>query len=188
MDAAAPGRTMQTLIQNMTLAKAGDKAAFESLYAECFAPVYRYIYKRTHDAAIAEDLAQTVFIKMYTSNTSFANQSVSPLAYLFTAAKNVLADYWKKNHNHHTVYLDESVDMEVEIKSCAASVTASAQCYQYLALLPSEQRMVLELKFLQGYSTQEIAQRLQKTPEAVRQIQCRALKLLRDRVSKQNPL
>ena len=80
----------------MRLAKDGDSEAFGLLYSKYFVPVFRYIYLRLKNKEEAEDLAQTVFLRVYKSLTRFRDQGKEPLAYFFTIARNAIIDYWRK--------------------------------------------------------------------------------------------
>ncbi len=171
---AAP--SAQELTKLMTQAKHGDKQAFALVYQTCFLPVYRYIYRRVGRASDAEDLSQAVFIKVYTSASQFVGQGKSPLAYLFTIARNSIIDQWKKNNRQPEVSLETNdKDLSAENQPIAEKTDVDAA----LAKLSFDRQQVLRLKFYEGYSTIEIAGKLNKTTAAIRQIQCRALQELR---------
>ncbi|MBI2444557.1 MAG: sigma-70 family RNA polymerase sigma factor [Candidatus Magasanikbacteria bacterium] len=165
------------LIALMIRAKQGDQAAWAEVYQRFFLPVYRYTRRRVLDRPAAEDITQTVFLKVYTSTTKFSDQAVSPLAYFFTVARSAIADYWQKNQ-HREVPVEESA-AELSMETITQKVEEQLIVEQALRELADEPRRVLTLKFFDGYRTEEIARTLHKTPEAIRQIQCRALRQLR---------
>ncbi len=181
MDVGTPA----ALVELMTKAKAGDKEAFSALYHHSFVPVYRYLFKRVHEPSVAEDLAQSVFVKVYTSTTAFTAKASSPLAYLFTVAKHALIDYWKKQNRTTTLALESDEMMEKIAIDSRVETNNRLAVFSALNTLPSEQKQVLELKFWQGLGTHEIAVKLNKTEMAIRQIQCRALRALRAQLSDQ---
>lgn len=162
-------------------AQQGDQEAFSLLYEELYTPLYRFILLRVKHTQVAEDLVQTVFLKVYRKLDSIDNQH--PKAYFFTVAKNALADHWKKKKD---VHFDETSEAFQEIADSSQDPTQAvlagergAQIEQLLANLPDEQRTVLELRFLSQLSNKEVATIIGKSEAAVRQIQCRALKSLR---------
>ena len=57
---------------------------------------------------------------------------------------------------------------------------------QALSELDDTRREVIVLRFMEGFSNKEIAELIGKSEEAVRQIQCRALKFLRDKFKNLN--
>jgi len=167
----------------MQLAKSGNKEAYGQLYELYFTPVFRYIYLRIKDKEEAHDLVQTVFLKVFTALPNFKEQNKSPLAYFFTVARNTVIDYWrtkkevkvddfeaiveKKTDNGNNPYISYEHNENQEIIKYA------------LQELTHIQREVIILKFLSDLSNKEIAKLLNKKEEAVRQIQCRAIKSLK---------
>ena len=164
--------------QLMIKAKKGDKQAFDTLHAHYFVPVFRYVLKRVKHKQDAEDIAQTTFLKLYTSKTTFENQNRDPLAYLFTIARNATTDHWKKQGRKDEQPIDDSLPDRGE--GLKEKIHKKLTINEQLTHLPDEQAEVIRLKFLQGYSNPDIANKLGKSEQAIRQIQCRALKKLRD--------
>lgn len=160
-------------------AKAGNADAFESVYSQLYLPVFRYIARRVTDRRDTEDLVQQVFLKLLTSRTTFTETASGPLAYLFTVARTTVIDYWKKQGRVITLDDDmlENIS-ETKIDSHVTSDIATA-----LQQVAADGRAVIELKFVYGFSTSEIARRLNKSEAAIRQIQCRALSALRTHLS-----
>src|SRR5215469_12041329 len=55
----------------MLLAGAGDDSAFEYLVGKFRRPIVSFMYRMTHNQAIAEELAQEVFLRVYRSRSSY---------------------------------------------------------------------------------------------------------------------
>jgi RNA polymerase sigma-70 factor (ECF subfamily) len=163
-------------------AKAGDSEAFGTLYQLYYTPVYRYIYLRTKSKTQAEDITQTVFLKVYKTLGRWEATESSPLAYFFTVARNSIIDHWRKE-SHGTVYDDEVVrDFDGQEGSAVDDFEKRETeeiVHSALGILTEDQQEVMRLKFISDLSTAEIARMLDKSEEAVRQLQSRALKLLR---------
>lgn len=170
----------------MRLAKDGDSEAFGLLYNKYFVPVFRYIYLRLKNKDEAEDLAQTVFLRVYKSLPRFRDQGKEPLAYFFTIARNAIIDYWRKKKDWK---LDDNEEDERndgpvvnnEHERIADRVDNAELVKNALAELDDTPREVIVLRFMEGFSNKEIAELLDKSEEAIRQIQCRALKFLRNK-------
>lgn len=175
----------------MRMAKNGDSEAFGLLYNEYFVPVFRYIYLRLKSKEEAEDLAQTVFLRIYKSLPRFRDQGKEPLAYFFTVARNALIDYWRKKKDKK---LDDDEDFEEknsganinEAERISNSCDNAELVKQALGELDGERREVIILRFMEGFSNKEISELIGKSEEAVRQIQCRALKSLRNKFKELN--
>ncbi|PIS04580.1 MAG: hypothetical protein COT81_05790 [Candidatus Buchananbacteria bacterium CG10_big_fil_rev_8_21_14_0_10_42_9] len=167
----------------MERAKQGDSDAFGQLYELYYVPVFRYIYYRLPDKEEAENLTQTVFIKVFKSVGRFKYQGKSPLAYFFTVARNSITDYWRKKRevklNDPEVVFQRMADDRrseaelTEIKDMATKIKDA------IYNLTEEQQEVMILKFVNEFSNKEIAEVTGKKEGAIRQLQCRALKVLR---------
>ena len=167
----------------MQLAKSGDAEAFGRLYELYFTPVFRYIYFRVKDKEEANDLTQTVFLKVFCSLPNFKEQNKSPLAYFFTVARNTVIDHWRAKKE---VRLDDPENVFEKIPDRANGPFELVEkkedgqaVHRAIQELTDIQREVIVLKFINDISNKDIAELVGKTEEAVRQLQCRALKALR---------
>jgi len=178
-------RDQNDLQRLMLLAKNGDRHAYGVVYEEFFTPVFRYIYRRLGDQQTSEDLAQTVFLKVFQSIARFSDKGVSPLAYFFTVARHTLIDYLKKKKE---VILDTS-EREIEVESDpldhprtrAGLADKRSAVSEALLVLPEDQRDAITLRFLDGFSNTEVARIMNRTEDSVRQLQSRGIRHLRGR-------
>ena len=171
------------------LAKNGDKQAFGLLYEELFTPVFRYVYSKLHDREDAEDLTQTVFMKAFRSISSFQDQNKNPLAYLFTIARNTIIDFQRKKREV-SIEQEEKENLLVKLVDGRENPEESLMKREHRGFIQSlldrlkpEYKEVLTLKFLNDYSTSEIAEKMGKTEANIRQTQVRALQKLRVHLS-----
>lgn len=164
-------------------AKNGDQGAFSTIYNTYFTPLFRYIYFRVKSKEEAEDLTQNVFMKIYMSLEHFAVSEISPAAYFFTAARNAVIDYFRRK-NHLPIASDEIVELHSEIESTGERDIEKKEIAEMvrasLEVLTPDQREVVTLKFLNELSNKEIAELTGKSEVAIRQIQSRALKTLKE--------
>ncbi len=168
----------------MRLAKTGDKNAYSQLYKLYFTPVFRYIYLRVKNKEEASDLAQTVFLKVFTALPNFTEQKKSPLAYFFTIARNTIIDYWRTKKKNKVDDFDaiaqKTADNSEDPQKIYEKKEDQVFINRVLRELTDIQQEVIALKFISELSNKEIAELLGKTEEAVRQLQCRALRSLKD--------
>ena len=170
-------------------AKAGDKEAFSAIYENCFTPVFRYLYLRVKNKTEAEELAQTVFLKAYQALPGFQEQGRPILAYFFTIARNSLIDHWRKSSDRvedADEVFKKIPDEKSNIESKLDSKSGFEKIKSAMGNLTEDQQEVLRLKFMSELSHSEIAKIMEKSEEAVRQLQCRALKALRQHLGKMN--
>jgi len=170
----------------LILAKKGDRQAYGALYEIYLTPVYRFIFFRVRGRDEAEDLTQTVFLKVFQSLENFQLGSTSPLAYFLTVARNAVIDFWRKKKearlDDETEFFQNLAGGEDASRSLELA-EAGATVRRFLALLDEEGREILTLRFLSELSHAEIASVIGKSEEAIRQIQCRALKKIREKLS-----
>lgn len=149
----------------------------EDIFAQFVDPVYRFLYSRLGNREDAEDLTSEVFLKAARQLDS-GRAEASVAHWLFTVARTVLADHWRRYYRTGAVVpLDDMRPgsiLEGDDKT-APSSAAERLVSDLLAALPERYRQVLELRFLKGYSVQETATELDITPQNVKVIQHRAL-------------
>lgn len=149
----------------------------EEVFSRYLDPVYRFLYSRVGNREDAEDLTSEVFLKA-TRQLDRERPEASMAQWLFTVARTVLADHWRRYYRTGSqVELDETRMNELPDAGMSSEPSSgSAQLVEKLLhALPDRYRAVLELRFLRGYSIQETATELEITPENVKVIQHRAL-------------
>ncbi len=157
-----------------TLRQTSDIDQVFSRYVD---PVYRFLYSRLGNREDAEDLTSEVFLKA-TRQLDSERGEASIAQWLFTVARTVLADHWRRYYRAGAALpLDDARvgSLPEEGEGRSSSGTSARLVAEVLEALPERYRRVLELRFLHGYSVQETAQELGVTPENVKVIQHRAL-------------
>lgn len=157
-----------------------DRNAFAQLYEEHLNTIYRYVFYKVGDGVLAEELTAEVFSKAWERIDRFEWRGVQFHHWLIRIASNVVFDHWR-SLKRTAGPLDELQEMPSD------ELPPDEQVYRDLEVealrnallrLPEEQRDVLILGFIEGYSHQDIATALGKSNVAVRQIRSRALKSL----------
>ena len=160
-------------------AQKGDSEAFGLIYDSFAQRIFRYIRIKIQDRQEAEDILQDVFVKAYKGLGQLHKENLNFSAWLYRIASNTINDYFRKKYRvPETLAIDENFDIagnvslekEMEIKSDLEIVQHA------LALLPANYKQVLELRFIQGFSLEEISKILKKSNLSVRLLQYRALK------------
>jgi RNA polymerase sigma-70 factor (ECF subfamily) len=148
------------------------------MYNDYADDIFRFLYVHVHDRALAEDLTADTFTKAWQKLADFDFKH--PRGWLYTIARNRLADHWR---THHTVALDEDFEVEDEREATEIKLDRQidkAQLLKHLAGLPEDMRSVVTLRFLGGYSARKTGQALGISEANVRVIQHRALKKLKE--------
>lgn len=136
----------------------------------------------------AEDIAQEIFLKAYINLNSF-DQDKKFFSWLFSIAHNEVISYWRKNKKRlrdvsiegeelserlgHEINLIEELDIQAEKEELKVA----------LIKLDLKYREVLELKFIDDYSYQEISEIIKKPTATVGTLINRAKKQLKEIMS-----
>jgi RNA polymerase sigma-70 factor (ECF subfamily) len=84
-----------------------DEAALSELYDRYEAKIYSYIYRRTGDQPVAEDLTGQVFLKMLEAIRNRRAWHSSFSGWLYRIAHNLVIDYYRQRNQQIQVSLDD---------------------------------------------------------------------------------
>lgn len=156
----------------MTLYKSGDYAAFQCLFERHSGRVYQYLKGKVSSES-ACDLLQETFLKVHRSRETYQSQYPF-LPWLFTVARNSLHDFLKSSDQ-------KVVKVEFDLLSLSSPSPAESghDLSSALASLPIGQRHAIEMRYLNDWSFEMIAENMRTTPENSRQIVSRGLRKLR---------
>lgn len=167
-------------------AKRGESDAFGKLYDTHLPAIYRYVFLRVGGRkADAEDLTHQVFLSAWQNIHSYEFQGFPFSSWLYRIAYNAVIDYYRTHREHFDIEntneamlvespnIENALDREFQLEEVKKS----------LFRLEPDQQSVLILRFVNDLSNKEIAAMLGKTEGAVRVIQHRALKRLRELLS-----
>lgn len=173
-------------------ARAGSEAAYRELVGRYATPSINFIYRYVHDRALAEDLAQEGFLRVYQRlDTYDASRKFS--SWFFQVLRNITIDYLRVNRLP-TSSLDEleqegrptkAIDAESVSPEDAAQQTELAGAMNTaLARLRPEYREVVVLRYQEGLTQPEIADALGLPTGTVKTYLHRARKELAEILSK----
>lgn len=129
-------------------AKKGNSEAFAELYTKLFTPLYKYTFSRSHDVDTANDICQQAFLKFYQVLGTY-EPTKSPLAYLFTIAKNLLINLQVKKTfiPFDEKLLETEADNTVEIMKDAHIRLLASSVNSYLPSLTQDESDMIRLYF-----------------------------------------
>lgn len=165
-------------------AQSGDERALEELCQREWRPVYTLLYSRLRDRAEAEDATQDVFLRALRSFDRYRHRDTPFRAYLATIARNLLRDRWRKRGPSLVDISDQPDPPEGDPQPDERVIAAERQhlIQQLIATLNPDQQQVIRLRILEGRPAEEVASIMGRTPNAIRQLQFRALANLRERM------
>ena len=141
----------------MERVRAKDVDAFEQLYDGYHRLVFGIALRMTSDATMAEDITQSIFLKLWSAPEAFRDGNFS--AWLSRVARNRALDTVRSRANRPTE--DFPVDLAAE-GSTDDTVFARIDAQRVrgaLSTLNDEQRTPIEMGFFGGITHEEIARR-----------------------------
>ena len=114
--------------------------------------IYKYCYFKVKNAHLAEDLTQETFLKFFSQN-SYINRG-KPLAYLYTIARNLCTDAYKKAD---TVSLDETSGDIFAMNDDFDDLETNIAVKQAVSILPQDLQEIILLRFTNDLSVLEIS-------------------------------
>ncbi len=142
-----------------------DPDVFRAFYEEALPRVYGYLLRRCGGSvAVAEDLTQETFLASV-AELKKGRRPVTPIPWIYGIARHKLLDHYRSDRG-----LEHPIDPATERDDLVAAPQdedTSASTMAALAAVPAEQRAVLVLHYLDGFSMRETGSLLGKTEKAV---------------------
>lgn len=134
----------------------------------------------------AEDATQEILLKLWSKNEAM-DQYKSVEAFAMTMTKNFCLDRLKSKQAGnlklvHSNYKDESVSVQRQLEA----EDSVSWVERIMEELPEQQKMVLQLRDVEDYDYEEIAQMLDMKPTAVRVTLSRARKTVREKLQQKH--
>lgn len=169
-----------------------DADAFAKVYDAYSEGIYRFIYFKVPTTEIAEDITSEVFLKVWEYLTKQEGRKINHLrAFLYTTARNKVADYYRKRSLHKDVALEvaeteNSLNIATEELYLAFHGEARVTIQKYVRRLKEEYQEAVLLRFVEELSIGEIATITGKTRGSIRVTIHRGLKALREIIAEES--
>ncbi len=156
-----------------------DPIAFGELYELHFQRMYRFVYSRVQDRAVAEDVTSEVFMKALRSIGRYQDTGRPFTAWLYQIAVNAVADRYRGQRP--TEDIDEQYQLSdgSSLEETAAHRDELRRIWRLIEDLPDQQRTALVLKFQEDLKIEDIAVVMGKSPGAVKLLVHRGVTRLR---------
>jgi RNA polymerase sigma-70 factor (ECF subfamily) len=182
----------RTDVQLMLDVKAGDEASFELLLRKYRTPLVNFLYRMVRDTAVAEDLAQEVFLRVYRAREDYAPRAKFT-TWMFRIATNLALNSVRDNrHRRMEISMDQPADSgeedarPLEVPDRAPSVeqellarSRAEMILRAIHSLPEKQRAAVLLHKYQELDYDEIARVLECSESALKSLLFRAYETLR---------
>jgi RNA polymerase sigma-70 factor, ECF subfamily len=167
------------------LAQQGDGEAFGQLYDRYVDSVYRFIYFRVNDRALAEDFTSETFLRALRRIGTITYQGRDIGAWFVTIARNIVFDHMKSARHRLEITTADTFEGDDRAPSPEAAVIETLTNERLMAAvrqLGDEQRECVLLRFIQGFSVSETAAVMGKNDGAIKALQHRAVRKLAELV------
>lgn len=148
----------------------GEEQAFEALLMRHKDKIYRFIYMKVRDTALAQDIFQDTFIKVVnTLKAGNYNEEGKFLPWAMRIAHNLVIDFFRKNNKVRMISESSSQrddynvfhTLKLEDENAQEEMTRTeleAQMVQLLDFLPESQRDILKMRIFKEMSFKDIAE------------------------------
>ena len=159
-----------------------------AIYEENSPGIYRYAVRLLGDVSLAEDCVSETFSRFLGVIQRGGGPQENIRAYLYRVAHNWVTDYYRREP---LPALDIDDQEPVETGSNPALEVAEMMEKEHVRAailrLPAEQQQIIQLRFLENWSHEEVAQVLGKSTDATRSMQYRAIGSLRRMLMEEDP-
>jgi RNA polymerase sigma-70 factor, ECF subfamily len=173
--------------QLLELAKQYDLNALAEIY-DLYSPgLYRYAVRLLNNQDLAEDCVAETFSRFLNALRNQGGPKTYLKAYLYRIAHNWITDLYRREP---IIQSDDYIDSKANPSSTTADVVDDIlereKVRTAIKLLTPDQRQVVVLKFLEGWSNAEVAESIKKPVGSVKSLQHRALGSLQRILSEDN--
>ncbi|HDQ73806.1 MAG TPA: sigma-70 family RNA polymerase sigma factor [Chloroflexi bacterium] len=163
-----------------------DPEAFGLLYERYVDRIYNYVYYRTSNHHVAEDLTARTFYKVLKHISRYEDRGIPFSAYLHRVAHNLLAN-WHRDRNRHKLISFEGLKITAGDLSKPDTVTEKKgeeeRLLEIVQRLPADRQQVLILKHVEQMTNAEIGEVIGRTEGAVKSLYHRTLLTLREELA-----
>jgi RNA polymerase sigma-70 factor (ECF subfamily) len=172
----------------------GDEAGFNYLAVKYHRPMIHFMYRMVGNHAIAEELAQEVFLRVYRARSSYRAEARFT-TWLYRIATNLAVNHardTKHERSAQTIYLDapdeetgttpDVADDELTAEQQLLRDERMAAIRKHVMALPERQRMAVLMHKYQGMDYRQIGEVLKLSESATKSLLFRAYQTLRDKL------
>ncbi|WP_210469215.1 RNA polymerase sigma factor SigX [Sporosarcina sp. 6E9] len=167
-----------------------DDSVFNRLYEQYHNDVFRFLIYLIRDRDQAEDLMHEVYVRVLRAYSGFEGKS-SEKTWLFSIAKNVAIDHYRKNSVRRKHSFDkfdweksELVSTDILPDNLVVLNEEMKELLNVLDTCTGDQKMVIHMRFIHDLSIADTAEILGWTEGKVKTTQHRAINAVRKKLSR----
>jgi len=143
----------------------GDRAALQQVYGLTSAKLFGICLRICADRGAAEDVLQTVFLKVWQNAGAFDPARASPISWLCAISRNAAIDWRRSRRMDEPLPADLDtilVDLDADPAAAAEQADEARRIVQCLDALEPARRDAIRAAFYGGLSYPEIAEAMDK--------------------------
>lgn len=183
-------RFLNSDVSLVRLLKEGDKPTFELIFNKFSKKLYYFAFSYVHSQTESEEIIQNVFVSLW-ENRDGLSEAFPIQNYLYKVTINHIYNYFKHRlvrRRYVENMIVEGTDEDQEAMQYILTNDLEEVVYKIVEELPKRQQIIFRLSRLEGLSHAEIAQRLEISVRSVENQIYRALKYIREKLSKESIL
>ena len=178
----------------MLRAAAGDEASINYLVEKYHRPMIHFLFRMVRTQAVAEELAQEVFLRVYRSRESYRAEAKFT-TWLYRIATNLAVNHARDTRHERAaknVYLDapdeesgtlpEVADGQPSVEQRMVRDERAAAIRKHVMALPERQRSAVLMHKYQGMDYKQIGEVLKLSESATKSLLFRAYQTLREKL------
>lgn len=159
-------RVIYVIVNRLSM-QANLRDQYLTLHDEYADVVFRLCLSKVSSRDEAKDLTQEAFVRVW-ERLAKGGETIDNLrAFLFTVARNLIKDYYKRKKPVLERDLPEGAMAEIPVASDAATTSETRMALDAIRSLPATYAQVLTLHLVEGYGVGEIAQMLDERPNTI---------------------
>jgi len=186
--------TERTDAEIMLAVAAGDEAGYNYLVTKYHRQIVHFLYRMVHNEAVAEELAQEVFLRVYRSRESYRAEAKFS-TWLYRIATNLAVNHARDTKNERTAQtleldapdaesgtMPEVADDDPNVEQRLLREERMAAIRAQVKALPERQRMAVLMHKYQEMDYRQIGEVLKLSESATKSLLFRAYQTLRERL------
>jgi RNA polymerase sigma-70 factor (ECF subfamily) len=178
---AKPHAASMNIEDTLTRVRRKDMQTLAQIHDRYYPDVYRYVRYRLSDEDGAQDIASEVFYRLLDALHKDRGPQQNLRGWLLGTAANLVNDHYRSHYHRQVDNLEEDVELAApdNLEHAFERQWQSLQLQQAIQQLTPEQQHVLALRFVEEYSLEETAAQMERTVNAIKQLQFRAIASLK---------
>ncbi|MES2132439.1 MAG: sigma-70 family RNA polymerase sigma factor [Bacteroidota bacterium] len=146
----------------IALIREKNQKAFSYLYDNYSKALFGIISNITNDAEEAEDVLQNVFVKIWNNFASYDEQKGRLYTWMLNIARNMAIDSTRSKHEKVKNKIQEATDSVYHKNNLFTENNAHENIGLQTIInnLKDDQKQIIDLAYFQGYTQEEISQKL----------------------------